>query len=155
MKTLIVWAGKYGFTQKCAELLKDKLTGETDILNAKEAQDIPDGYDAVILGSSVYAGSLRKELVEFTALNKERLMGLKLGFFLSAFDEDYEKYLEKNLDDELYAHISVKGRFGYAFDFKKMGFLERNIIKMISKKKESTEAVDDEAVSVFTENIKK
>ena len=98
MKILIVWAGKYGFTQKCAKLLKEKLSADTEIMNAKEAKELPETYDAVILGSSVYAGNLRKELLGFIEHNREKLKRLKLGVFLSGFDEDYDQYMRSSIN---------------------------------------------------------
>ena len=155
MKTLIIWGGKYGFTEKCAGILKEKLPGDTDIVSAKEIKEIRGDYDAVILGSPVYAGGLSKEILRFIEANRAALLEKKLGFFISCFDEDYDQYIKKNLDGEMYDHIRVKGRSGYAFDFKQMGFFERTIIKMISKKKESVEYIDEEAIKVFADHLQK
>ena len=55
MKTLILYATKYGATEACARLLAQNLEGEVQIINIKQAKDIDlRKYDRVILGSSIY-----------------------------------------------------------------------------------------------------
>ena len=67
VSVLVAYASKYGATQEIAEKIGQTLrtTGlEVAITTADQAND-PDGYDAVILGSAVYAGMWRKEAIQF------------------------------------------------------------------------------------------
>lgn len=54
MKTLILYATKYGATEACARLLAQNLEGEVQIINIKQADIDLRKYDRVILGSSIY-----------------------------------------------------------------------------------------------------
>jgi hypothetical protein len=40
MNTLIVYATKYGCTEKCAVILSEKLTGKVDLCNLKGVKDV-------------------------------------------------------------------------------------------------------------------
>ena len=66
-KVLVTFATKYGATADIAEKIGDVLrqTGlEVDWVDAGQASEVK-SYDAVVLGSAVYAGSWRKEAVAF------------------------------------------------------------------------------------------
>lgn len=66
MKTLIAYATKYGTTEKCANILAQKLSSEAELVNLKKARTIDlNQYDSVIIGGSVMMGRIRKEVKEF------------------------------------------------------------------------------------------
>jgi menaquinone-dependent protoporphyrinogen oxidase len=57
MNTLIVYASKYGCTEKCSELLSKELIGKADIINSKKVSDIDIlKYDKAIIGGFIYIG---------------------------------------------------------------------------------------------------
>ena len=82
MKTLIVYGTKYGCTQKCAELLKERLSGEVCLQNAKSAQGSLKEYDAVFIGGSVYMGKIRGEVSRFYRRHHKELLKKRLGLYL-------------------------------------------------------------------------
>lgn len=83
MKVLIVYASRYGSTQLIAEWIKERLIladVDADVFCADEAQD-PKQYDAVVLGSGVYAHKLLPELEKYINDNLESLQYKKTAVF--------------------------------------------------------------------------
>lgn len=135
MNTLIAYAGKYGCTEKCAEILSKKLDGEVVIINLKKAKDIDvSKYERVIIGGSVYIGKIQKEVREFCSRNLDRLKGKTVGLFICGMQEGEAATaeLEQNFDPELTKIAVSRECFGGEFILDKMNFLERFIVKKIS-----------------------
>src|SRR5690554_2051567 len=106
MKTLIVYATKYGCTKKCAEILGEKLEGEVDLCNIKNVESIDlTQYDKVVIGGSIYAGQLQKGLRDFCSEKIDILTSKKLGLFIcgmliqKAEEELNNSYDKKLLDN--------------------------------------------------------
>ena len=66
MKTLIVFASKYGATAECAKRIAALLPGETVLHRLGEGEcPAPEEFDGVICGTSIYMGQPRKEMKRF------------------------------------------------------------------------------------------
>lgn len=136
MNTLVVYASKYGFTEKCVELLSKELIGEVDIINLKEVSDIDiSKYKKIIIGGSIYIGKIRKEVTEFCSKNLDELKEKRIGLFICGMQEGdlINSEFEKNFNVELIKIAQAKECLGGEFNFDKMNFLEKFIIKKISK----------------------
>ncbi|HHZ01235.1 MAG TPA: flavodoxin [Tissierellia bacterium] len=150
MNTLIVYASKYGCAEKCAMELSKEFDGNVETVNLKENQRIDlDKFDKVIIGGSVYIGKIQKEVTDFINKNLKELLERKIGLFICGMQEGNE--LEKEIADNFPADLlnrakSVK-HFGGAFDFKKMNFMEKAIVKKIVK-------VSSDKSDIKHENIK-
>lgn len=81
MRTLIVYGTKYGCTQKCAELLKERLSGKLFLQNTKSYRSSLKEYDAVFVGGSVYMGKIRGEVSRFCRWHIKELLEKRLGLF--------------------------------------------------------------------------
>lgn len=139
MKFLILFASKYGATEKCANLLSEKLNGDVTITNLKENKNITlSDYDKIIIGASVYAGSIQAEVKNFCAANSNLLLSKPFALFLSCMSdgkEEIKSYVERFFSNELINHAIVIDSLGYGFNFGKMNFFEKLIIKMVVKSK--------------------
>lgn len=82
MRALIVYATKYGCTEKCVDILKSYLDIEVDVFNAKSNKIRLEKYDVVIIGGSVYMGKIQKEVTHFCKRNIKKLLKKKLGIFV-------------------------------------------------------------------------
>ena len=58
MKTLILFASRYGATEEIAYMLKSAVGGDVTVRNIRERGITLDGYDTVIIGSC--AGTKRR-----------------------------------------------------------------------------------------------
>lgn len=135
MSTLIAYASKHGSSKKCAELLSKKLTGNIEIINLKEhgGVDLSD-FDKIIIGGSIYAGRIQKEVNEFCLKNIDTLRKKKIGVFICCMNKnESEKQLNSAFPEEIIRLAATKECFGGEFNFKDMSFIERFITKMISK----------------------
>jgi menaquinone-dependent protoporphyrinogen oxidase len=139
MKSLIVFASKYGASEKCANLLSEKLNGDVTIINLRENKNINlSDYDKIIVGASVYAGSIQAEVKDFCAANSNLLLSKPFALFLSCMSdgkEEIKSYVERSFSNELINHATVIDSLGYGFNFNKMNFFEKLIIKMVVKSK--------------------
>lgn len=141
MKTLIVYRSKYGAARKCCEALKEKLQGDIEVYDLKNKNNFVLGdYDRVIVGGSIYAGQIQKEVKEFCTKNLEELKNKNLGLFICCMSDD--KKAEEQIKasfPELIEFAKVKDNFGGEFKLSSMNFFERFIIKKMAKISEDKE----------------
>ena len=84
-KILVTFASKYGSTGEIAQKIGEELIREgymTDVLPVKEVES-PGDHRAMVLGSALYMGRLRKEAVRFLRMNQEVLSGMPVWLFYS------------------------------------------------------------------------
>lgn len=85
VQVLVAYATKYGATAEIAEKIGQVLRGaglRADVLPADRVSDLTP-YQAVVLGSAVYAGRWRKEAATFLEANEERLAERQVWLFSS------------------------------------------------------------------------
>jgi menaquinone-dependent protoporphyrinogen oxidase len=154
MSTLIMYASKHGSAEKCAEKLSEKLTGKVDLCNIKEGK-IPDltGYEKIIIGGSIYAGRIQKELGDFCLKNIGLLKEKKTGLFICCMVKSSEEaQIKSSFPKELLSSAVVKESFGGEFRFKDMNLAEKVITKMVSKalsKKDDSMSISDMKKDIY------
>lgn len=156
MKTLIVYGTKYGCTEKCARILSEKLTGEVDMYNLKGLKDVDiSQYDKVIIGGSIHIGKIRKEVEEFCSEKLDELRSKKVGLFICCMrdGETAKEELNNAFPKELLASAIAKEYFGGEFIFSKMKFLDRLIVKKVSKIDKDTSNINMENINRFAQMI--
>lgn len=135
MNTLIIYGSKHGTTGKCAAMLSEKLAGKVDLHDLKlgAAPDLTK-YDKVVIGGSIYAGRIQKEIMVFCAQNLNILKGKKLGLFICCmFPNHAEAQLNSAFPRELLSSAIAKESFGGEMRYSDMNFAEKAITKMVSK----------------------
>jgi len=155
MKTIIVYASKHGATREIAERIAKQINGAvTHNLNQANIPDLT-GFDCVIIGTSVYAGSICKEAKTFLLQNASLLLQKKTGLFVSGIGESGEKeYFEKNFSKEILQHATAASFLGGMFNPKKGNFFERLIMKVVTKQSGLINTIDDGKIEQFAEIIK-
>lgn len=86
-RVLVAFASKMGSTKEIAEAIGARLTErgcQTEVRSA-ETVDSVDGYDAVVLGSAVYATRWRPEAVRFVRRLRYQLASRKVWLFESGW----------------------------------------------------------------------
>ena len=136
MKTLIAYATKYGTAEECAKMLADALTDGADLINLSAGQHAnPADYEAVVVGGSIYAGMLRKQVKHFCQKYKKELLNVRFGCFLckaAPLSESRDEFTN-NFDSDLLAHASAKSSFGGELHPDKMSFLDRLVLGAVGK----------------------
>lgn len=156
MKTLVIYSSKYGATEKCATILKDKLGEECTLANIElESHPALDLYDTVVIGSSIYAGKMRSEIISFIKNNEEKLKEKNIGVFLCCKDQGSEaiSYIAQNLPAWVSEKSFMQLAFGHEINLEKMNFIERNVLKLIFKVNESYSKIDEERINEAVEAI--
>jgi menaquinone-dependent protoporphyrinogen oxidase len=130
LKVLIAYSSKHGFTKRCAELLAEKLQGSKVMsLDGSDKIDL-ESFDAVILGSSVYVGSVRKPVAKFCQENLGVLKTKRLGFFVCCgFEDKANEQMKSGIPQELLLIAKATGHFGY--NFADIGKVDSFIAKMV------------------------
>lgn len=85
MKTLIVYATKYGSTREIANWIAERIGNNTVVSDAKDMLD-PIEYDLVVMGSGIYSHHVLKELNDYVERYYEQLKGKNLVIFGVAID---------------------------------------------------------------------
>lgn len=156
MKTLIVYQSSHGCTEKCAEKVKSGLTGEIEVVNLKKNSRVDIApYDTVIVGGSIHAGRIQGKVKGFCSRNQEALLTKKLGLYICCMEEerDQEEF-DANYPEVLRNHATAKGIFGGEFDFDRMGFIAKAIVKKVAGTTESVSKIREDAIKKFVEEIR-
>lgn len=135
MNTLIIYASKHGSAEKCAVELSEKLTEKAYLCNLKDGK-VPElsEYERIIVGGSIYAGRIQKEVSEFCSNKISELMDKKLGLYICCMNKSAsETQLKDAFPQELFNNAIAKESFGGEFKFRDMNFMEKTITKMIFK----------------------
>ncbi|MCL2236276.1 MAG: flavodoxin domain-containing protein [Defluviitaleaceae bacterium] len=152
MKTLIVYATKNGGTAEIARQIGDKLEGAT-LHNLKDEAPNPADFDAVIIGSSIYAGKIRKEAAHFIADNLETLYTKRVGLFICGLKES-QSYWQDNFPPRLLAHCKSGKFLGCYYDPKKTGFFDRFVVRAVGKIKTNYNGFDAAKAVELVEAVK-
>lgn len=157
MKCIIIYATRYSSAAKVAELIQKGLESECTLVNIMTEKAPPlDSFDTVILGGSIYIGKVQKELTSFMSANLQQLLSKNVGLFLCAGapkQEDRDKELQGAFAPELLAHAAANDVLGYAFDFEKMRFFDRMIMKKIKGDSISTSEFFDKRIAQFVKAL--
>lgn len=138
-KILIPYGTSEGQTARIADYISDVLQAhghQADTLDLKHADhDLPDGYDAVMVGASVHAGKHEGYVADFVRRNLPALQNLPAALFsvsLSAHGdpEDAEKNVAEFEDGTGWRPDKV-AMFGGALLYTQYGFLKRILMKRI------------------------
>ena len=156
-KTLIAYATKHGSAEECAKSLGAKLDSSVDLCNLKEKKQIDLGvYDTIIVGGSIYAGRIQKEVKEFCTKNENELKAKKLGLFICGMSEGElaEKQVLSSFPQGLMDTALVKDSFGGKFDFTKLNFMEKMIVKKVAKIESDQSNISENKINDFAQILK-
>lgn len=156
MKTLIIYATKYGSVEHAAQLLKSKLAGDVQLVNIIK-EDVPplEEFEIVILGGSIYVGKIQKKLSKYITKKLPQLLGKRIGLFICAGQKEEVriKELETAFPTELYHHAVCKEVFGYEIHYEKMNFFEKKIIGSILGHKQSYSDLSETIIARFAKEV--
>ena len=156
MKTLIAFCTTHGCTEKTANELKNFLGNNTTLCNLKKDQ-VPDLdiFDRIIIGGSIHAGKIQKTVKLFCDRNIEILKQKELGLFICCMEsgENAQKQLVNAFPAELHDAAKASTYFGGEFNFGKMNFFEKLMVKKIAHVEESISMIDHSAIQMFSNRM--
>lgn len=164
MRTLVAYGTKYGTAAECAAKIAALLPGEVVVADLSKENPDPESFDRVILGGAVYVGQVRKEVRAFGDLHEAALLKKPLGLYLCGMSEEKaEEEMKASFSPALRGHAGAEAFLGGVFRYKRMNFMERALVKMISKKDPKVQeagfdrdyhAVDEAALLRFAQAMK-
>lgn len=152
MKTLIIYASTYGFTQDCVQMLKQNLNGETRIVNINKDVVPPlDDFDIILIGGSIYIGQIHKKIKKYCLSHLDELKNKKLGFFVSCGSaETVDTYFKNSFPEALLDKALSTQNFGGEMRPDKMNFFHKFVSNMVEK---SAEKENTPPMKPLPENI--
>lgn len=153
MKTLIVYASKYGALEECVGILRKFLDKDADVIRLKNKQPELDlaVYETVLIGGSVHAGRIQNAVKKFCERNLPALASKRIGLFLSALTPPDQAlhYFESNFPAPLVQNARAKSSFGGKVTYELMNPIESFILKRISKKDKSFSEISVKHIEDF------
>lgn len=159
MRTAIIYTSHHGTTEKVARFLADKLKQEVVLIPLKKIKN-PDlkPYDRVILGGSIYVGTIQKRMKKFIEAYRSELLQKEIGLFICCMDphkEKQEQEFELAFPDELKLIAKAKAVMGGEFSFERMNFLEKIVVKKLAGVTVSVSRIDWDAVTRFLNEMER
>ena len=159
-KTLVLYYTKYGTTKKYAEWIAGELSGDVYAISNFNQNSLGN-YDAIVIGSGLYAGTIRG--MDILVNNYKALRGKKLVLFTCGL-ADYSKEEHRNtiakrieaaIPENIMRDIKVFFLRG-GIDYGKMSLIHRimmagmNMVLVRKVKKEGDNASDEDRGFVET-----
>ncbi|MHB9142378.1 MAG: flavodoxin domain-containing protein [Paludibacter sp.] len=156
MRSLIIYATKYGCVEKAANMLKSKMNGEVFLVNITE-EKVPslDDFDNVILGGSIYIGKIQKTLTNYIKSNLPFLLHKRIGLFICAGESEpvRTKELAEAFPAELFNHAAAKEVFGHELCYEKLNVLDKLIMRSIKGVTKSSSDLSEQKIENFAKTI--
>jgi menaquinone-dependent protoporphyrinogen oxidase len=157
MKGIIIYATRYGCTEKAVKLLQKKIPGGTELVNIGK-QKVPDLslYDTVILGGPIYIGKTLKVLTDFVQRNLDALKKKKLALFLCAGEQDPQKaeaLFAGAFPEELCKAAFMREVFGGELQWKKLDFMTKLMLRLVIGIKEGYTRLSEGKIEKFAADI--
>ena len=158
MKTLIIYMSTHGCTKQVVHELAEQLNGEVTIKNLKEDKNPNfEAYDRVIVGGSIHAGQIQRKIREFCETYLEKLGRKQLGLFICCMYEGDQAFqqLENAFPEKLHQYAKSEAILGGEFNFEKMRFFEKLIVRKVAKVEQTVSKIDHEAIRNFAKKMDK
>lgn len=156
METAIIYATKHGCTDKCAHTLANELNNNALLINLDVSTNVNlNEFNTVIIGGSIHAGSMNRKIKKFIDKNMDMLQSKKTGLFICCMEEgekaqeQFKNAFPESLRNKAIAH----GYFGGEFNFDKMNFFEKAIIKKIAKTDQNVSKINENNIKDFALKI--
>lgn len=155
MKTIVVYASKYGCVKKCCEEIRLKLKGDIDIVDIDTVGDVDlNNYNNIILGCSVYIGSVQKSIKNFCKKNLSVLLDKSVSIFICClFEDQLNDVVIKNFPNELINHAKTIKSFKGEIKYEKLHLLDKVVYKALAKTINLDCKINDKAINEFLAEI--
>lgn len=155
MKTAIIYSTTHGTTEKIAVAIKDALGVNAYTFNLKSVKKVDLGqFDQIVIGGSIHAGKIQKNIMNFCKTNLLELLNKKLALFICGMNEpEIADELKNAYPDLLLKHSTVSVAVGGEFLFEKMNFFERLIVRKITGINKTVSVINWNQVDVLINKL--
>ncbi len=156
MKVLIAYRSKYGFTDRCAKMLAERIDGEVELAELKQRKPRSlASFDVVLLGGSIYGGAIQREVPAFCNRQREDLMRRPVGLFLCCLyeGEKASTQIQEAFPDWLLGHAFGSFHLGGGFEIDKLRFFDRFIAKRVVGLDKSRSVINERTVDELCERV--
>ncbi|MFR1709563.1 MAG: flavodoxin domain-containing protein [Clostridium sp.] len=134
MKTLIVYASRYGCTKECAEGLSKLISGDVTVININNKVKEIKSFDTIIIGGSIYMGKIQKDISNFCKQNKNILLRKKIGLFICCYTPiEQTDFINNFYDSDLLRHSKINSILGGEMRYDKMNFFYKKLFQSLNK----------------------
>ena len=158
MKTAIIYASKHGTTEMVARKIQKSLGEDrAQLFNLKRNKPFDlSSFEQVIVGGSIHAGSIQKQVSKFLDRHRPELLERRLGLFLCCMHEqEAENEFSAAFPEVLRNHAITSKIVGGEFRFDKMHFIEKALVKKIAGVNESVSKIDEGKIRELIEELGK
>jgi len=134
VKTLIAYRTKYGTTASCARQLAEKIGGDVTVADlAIGPGPVLDEFDTVLVGGSIHAGKVQRQVVSFCERNRSRLLSRRVGLFLCCLytGEEALVQMQAAFPDWLLAHAFARVFPGGEIRYGRLSFIDRLLVRAL------------------------
>jgi len=145
MKSIILYESKTDTTKKCAKILKEE-NPDAKIEQLSNFVDDIDEYESIVLLTPIYMGKINKKIKKFILKNYTKLLKKQLMILICSMNtQEYENTIINNFDEAIQNHASII-HAGGAYNFDKLSFLYKFIIKKMTGITEDVDEVKYEVI---------
>lgn len=156
MSVLIVYRTRYGTTGKCAGLLRDRLSSPTHVADLKrEREPDIDPHDTVIIGGSIYGGTIQQDLLSFCENHREALLERRVGLYLCCLyqGEKARQQIHATYPSWLVAHAVLMSSFGGEIELAQLSLIDRLVVRNLFGYKHDISLLDTGEVDRFAQTL--
>jgi menaquinone-dependent protoporphyrinogen oxidase len=158
MKTLIIYASRHGCARRAAEKIGEAFGDGVEICDVRQsAQFKLDQFERVIIGGSIHIGKIQSRIRNYIEKNLAQLLEKQVGLFICHMAEaaEAEQEFTNAYPQQLIEHAAAIGLFGGEFNFEKMNFVEKYMIKKVGKVTESVSRINEDNIADFIAKMRK
>lgn len=156
MKTAIIYTSNHGTTESVAQCIANGLLDmDVSLINLKKDK-IPslDVFEQIILGASIHAGNIQSRMKKFMASQMVTLLEKRIGLFLCCMDEKQAENQFNNAFPQLLRNHAIASACpGGEFNFNRMNFIEKAIVKKVSGIDHSVSTINHQKIDAFIERM--
>lgn len=158
MKTAIIFDSRHGTTTKVAGMIRERFPDQ-DVhqfqLNKNQSIELSE-FDTIVIGGSIHAGSLNKQVKTFMKTHTATLLQKRIALFMCGTNEkELNIEFEREFPELLRNHSISNQIVGGELLYEKMNFLEAWMVKKITGIKISTSTIKQEAIEQLVTDIRK
>ena len=154
MKSLILYTSKHGSTKKIVDYMTSKLDADSFNLLDCAAPDIAE-YEQIILGGSIYYGSVHSQMSNFVESHLGSLLNKRIALFLVCMlsEESAAEQFNSNFNEELLNHSLADGFFGGVITKDSLNPVEKLVTSFTFKRADTFDQIYFDEVDKFLDQL--